>query len=123
MTLNHIVLKSWQGTDQIGFIAVQTGSIFTEPPTGTNVANLLGYTHIGPGAGNLGSDFLPEMGQGSGAIGFTPPLTGEDYAFWIQQTGPSPVTYQLDFQVLPEPATLLVLSAGLAVLARKRRLC
>jgi hypothetical protein len=123
MVLSQINLISWAGADQIGFIAVQAGSTFTEPPTGTNVANLLGYSHMGPGAGNLGLDILPSMGQGAGAIGFTPPLTGSDYTFWINQTGSNPVTYRLDFVTspVPEPVGLLVLGLGVAVGLRRSR--
>src|SRR5689334_18353067 len=31
----------------LSFIAVQAGNQFTEPPTGTVVGNLLGYSHFG----------------------------------------------------------------------------
>src|ERR1044071_326985 len=44
--LAQLINDSWQSTDQIGFLAVQAGPTFTEPPTGTNVANLLGYSHF-----------------------------------------------------------------------------
>src|SRR5690349_7146155 len=54
MQLEQIVLMDWLSLDQIGFIAVQQGTTFTEPPTGANVANILGYSHFGPGAGNVG---------------------------------------------------------------------
>src|SRR5262245_5831148 len=58
--LSAINLVSYSGTD-IAFIAVQSGTTFTEPPTGTNVANLLGYTHFGPGAGGATGDILDNM--------------------------------------------------------------
>lgn len=119
MTLNQVVLVSYQGVDEIAFIGVQAGSTFTEPPTGTNVANLLGYTHFGPAIGNVGHDILPAMGTGAGSIGFVPPLTGEDYTFWIQQTGVNAATYQFDFVVAPEPCSLLAL-AGAAFWLRRR---
>jgi hypothetical protein len=38
-------------TTSLAFIGVQQGTTFTEPSVGTNVANLLGYTHFGPGNG------------------------------------------------------------------------
>ena len=120
LSLNQLVLVAWDGNDQIAFAGVQSGSTFTEPPTGTNVANLLGYSHFGPGAGNLGLDFLPAMGTGAGSIGFTPPLMGSDYTFWLQQTGPNPVTYRLDFVVAPEPALLVSMLAGILAVRKKR---
>ncbi|MBS1715461.1 MAG: PEP-CTERM sorting domain-containing protein [Armatimonadetes bacterium] len=120
--LSELWLTSWVGNDQIGFIAVQEGSVFTEPPTNTDVSKLLGYSHMGPGAGNLGQDILPAIGQGPGSIGFVPPLTGSDYTFWIQQTGANAVTYSLDYVVTPEPASLVVFAAlGAVAVGRRRR--
>ena len=121
MNLSGIVHVSWVSTDPLAFIGVQQGASFTEPPTGTNVANVLGYTHFGPGAGTLGLDILPAIGTGPGAIGFTPPLPGNVYTFWIQQTGASLATYRLDFVVAPSPGTGILAAAGLFGLARRRR--
>jgi hypothetical protein len=114
--LNHI---TWQSVDEIGFMAIQTGTTFTEPPTGTNVANLLGYSHFGPGAGTVGLDMLPFLATGPGAMGFTPPLPSGDYTFWIQQTGANLATYTLDFVVTPEPSSAALV--GLLALAGVRR--
>lgn len=118
-----IVLSGWISEDNVAFIAVQAGTVFTEPPVGTNVANLLGWTHFGPFAVPPGEDLLGPMGTGFGAIGFTPPLAGSDFVFWIQQTGPAPTTYRLDFNVVPTPggAGLLWVAAGLGLSARRRR--
>lgn len=123
MALSQIILVSWAGNDQIGFIGVQAGNTFTEPPTGTNVANLLGWSHMGPGVGNVGQDILPSIGTGAGSIGFAPPLTGSDYTFWIQQTGTNAVSYRLDFitSPVPEPASLVVLAIGALSLRRRRK--
>ncbi len=85
--LSQIILESFTSTDQKGFIGVQSGTTFTQPPTGTDVTQLLGYTHFGPGAGNVGADILPSMGIGAGAQGFTAPLAAGPYTFWIQQLG------------------------------------
>lgn len=122
MRLDAINTISYSGDDQVAFIGVQAGTTFTEPPTGTNVANLLGWTLFGPGMGNMNQNILPQMGVGDGAIGFTPPLTGADYTFWIQQTGDL-TAYRLDFvtTVVPEPASLVVLAiGGLAIRLRRR---
>ncbi len=83
-------------TDDIAFAAVQTGTIFTEPPTQTDVENLLGYSHFG--AIDVGTDILDDLANGQGAIGFDSPLPSGDYTFWLQQTGDTS-TYSLDFNV------------------------
>ncbi len=120
--ITAINLVSWSGIDQRGFMGLQAGSIFTEPAIGTNVANLLGYTHIGPAAGNLGLDLLPFLAAGAGAIGFTPPLTGTDYTFWLNQTSGFVETYQLDFVVTPEPTSILIaIPLAMAALKTRRR--
>lgn len=123
LALAHINVVSWSGIDQTGFIGVQAGTTFTEPPTGTNVANLLGWSHYGPGVGNLGSDILPAIGQGAGAIGFTPPLSGPNFTFWLNQTSSNRETYQLDFVTspVPEPASIGLFVVGLAAMIRRRR--
>ena len=104
--LSQIILESFTSTDQKGFIGVQPGSTFTEPATGTNPAHLLGYTHFGPGAGNVGLDILPGMGTGAGSQGFTAPLGAGAYTFWVQQLG-ALTSYDFNFVVkpVPEPAT------------------
>ncbi|HEY4308855.1 MAG TPA: PEP-CTERM sorting domain-containing protein [Pirellulales bacterium] len=122
--LSQIVLESFTSTDQKGFIGILHGSTFTEPAVGTNVANLLGYTHFGPGAGNVGLDILPSMGTGPGAQGFTAPLATGNYTLWIQQLG-ALTSYDFNFVVspVPEPSTwaLAGTAAGLYALVFRRR--
>ena len=122
--LSPIILESFTSTDQKGFIGIQQGTTFTEPATGTNVANLLGYTHFGPGAGNVGLDILPGMGQGRKAKDFTGPLASGSYTFWIQQLG-ALTNYDFNFVVrpVPEPATwgMATIAAGLCTLAAARK--
>jgi hypothetical protein len=124
--LSAIRMAEYESDDGTAFIGVQNGTIFTfDPPDArANIGSLLGYSHFGPNEGhNPGDDILPAMGAAQGAIGFTPPLPGPSYTFWIQQTG-TPTDYRLDFIVtaIPEPgSTLLVVAAvGFAALLRRR---
>jgi hypothetical protein len=85
----------------------------------------LGYTHFGPGAGNVGLDILPSMGTGAGSQGFTAPLAAGSYTFWIQQLG-ALTNYDFNFAVtrVPEPSSLLLAVVGLGILpllAHRRR--
>lgn len=116
--LTSLVQVSWQSQDQTAFIAIQSGPTFTEDPSFPNVANMLGYSHFGPGLAALGTDILPDIGAGAGSIGFTPPLAAGTYTIWLNQTGLASI-YQLDFVVAPSPATLLPLLAFAAI--RRRR--
>lgn len=85
--------------DDTAFIAVQSGSVFTEPTSGTDVSNLLGYTHFGTALNQLGTDILDDMAGGSGAIGFIGSLQESQYTFWMQQTGSISTTYTLNIVV------------------------
>ncbi len=105
LQLDMITLESYTSTDNLAFIAVQTGTTFTEDTTGTDVSNLLGYTHFGPGSGHVGTNILDDMASGFGAMGFTPPLTSGSYTFWIQQTGSATTTYALNFELSPITTT------------------
>ncbi|HVU88474.1 MAG TPA: PEP-CTERM sorting domain-containing protein [Pirellulales bacterium] len=122
--LSQLVLESFTSTDQRGFIGVQHGTTFTESASAPNVANLLGWTHFGPGAGNVGLDILPGMGQGPGAQGFTAPLAAGSYTFWVQQLG-ALTNYDFNFVVkaTPEPATwgMALVAAGFCVLGAAHR--
>lgn len=119
LSLSSLVLSAYEGDDQTAFIAVQNGTQLTEPPSGADVANLLGWTHFGPGAGlPPPEDVLDELGSGAGAIGFSGALPAGDYTFWMQQTGGAVATYRFDFVTTPEPASAMVLA--LAALLRRR---
>lgn len=119
MALTQLFVVSYVSQDNAAFIGVQEGSVFTEPAQGANAANLLGYTLWG--TEQIGTDILPAMGTGFGSMGFTPPLTGSDYTFWIQQTG-DPTDFDLNFVTTPEPGTMsLAIGAGLLILRRRKK--
>lgn len=117
-SLSAIMLNQYVSNDPLSFIAVQAGPVFTEPPTGTNVANLLGWTHFGDAW--LGTDLLSELGMGAGAIGFSGPLGPGTYTFWAQQTGPSPTLYEMDFVLVPAPGAAAAFALGALACARRR---
>ena len=119
--IQSFFLRSYSGNDATSFIGLQQGTTFTSDPNSGNTSNLLGYTHFGTSAGNVGRDLLPAMGTAFGAQGFTPPLSGSSYTFWIQQLG-STTSYQFDAVVTPEPGSAALLGcAGVMVLRRRRR--
>lgn len=115
--LSALWLRHYASEDPVAFIAVQAGSVFTEPNVGVNPANLLGWLHVGEE--HLGQDVLPAIGQGDGAAGFAPPLPAGDYTLWIQQTGTALTEYAFDAQIaaVPEPGglELFALAVGAAL--------
>lgn len=106
--LSEIKLKNYEfeGSNNQAFLGIQAGTTFTEPASGTNVANLLGGLIFG--AGNIGTNILPDMGNLGGSQGFTPPLPTGDYTIWLNQTGPvSCATFQFITTTTDEcPSTL-----------------
>ncbi|MBV7329392.1 PQQ-dependent sugar dehydrogenase [Chloroflexi bacterium TSY] len=97
--LDSIILSSYDSADDQSFIGIQSGHTFTEPPTDTNPANLLGYLVFGAGPGHVGTDILDNMGSADNAIGFSGPLPSGIYTVWSQEIGPDEATYRLNFVV------------------------
>ncbi len=92
--LSALTLDSFSG-DDIAFAGVVSGSDFDVNLSSATA--LLGWTHFS--GANVGSDILPQMGTGGGAIGFTPPLPAGDYSFLIQETGTTVVSYSVTLQL------------------------
>lgn len=112
--LSQILLDDYVSFDRTAFIGMQAGSTFTEPTSGTNVANLLGWTHFGDAFFHVGTDILDDIAAGAGARGFTPPLPSGPYTFWIQQTGAAPTSYRLNVVVVDAPESSVLLLCSLA---------
>jgi hypothetical protein len=121
MKLSGIILTAYESLSVQSFIGVQAGTTFTEDPANADVANILGYTHFGPGAGNVGTNILDDMGKGEGAIGFKPPLPAGEYTYWMQETGTDPATWQFDFIVVPSPGSATAILFGGLIAGRRRR--
>jgi hypothetical protein len=122
---SNLLLTGYSGFDEISFIAIASGTQFPEGPVQTyDPTGLLGYAHFGPGIGDIGGDVLPSLGlENFGVAGFLPPLPSGNYSFWLQQEGPAPTSYQLDFVVtqVPEPATFSLFAiSGLGLLSTRR---
>jgi hypothetical protein len=113
--ISSILLSGFDLPFDLAFVAIQSGGIITENPGAPNVANLLGWVHIG--AHLLGTDILDDLGTGPGAIGFLPPLGPGTYSFWVQQTGGTLTSYGLDIVTVPEPTAAALLALGLLGLA------
>jgi hypothetical protein len=98
--LKMVSFDGGDGGDETAFIGVQIGTTMTVPPDAQTAAGLLGWSHFGPGVGDVGQDILPFIGsQGFGSTGFVPPLLSNNYTFWIQQLGFDPTAYQFEFIV------------------------
>jgi hypothetical protein len=120
--LSSLVLTSVTSADDLAFIAVQSGTTFSVTPAQADPAVLLGYAHFGTsGTATPATDILDNMAAAFGVIGFTPPLIGSDYTFWIQQTSAQAFGYAFDFVVVPESGTGALVLLGLLGLALARR--
>lgn len=119
-SLSQITLVSFVSTDVRAFIGIQTGTVITENPDSPNVANLLGYTHFGPGGSPVGSDLLAAMGTGPGSIGFAGPRPAGAYSFWVQQLG-AVTQYDFNFIVVPGPGVGVAGGSVLVALSRRGR--
>jgi hypothetical protein len=124
--LSSIFHQTYESTDFRGFIGFQSGITLTEPPTGTNAINLLGYTLFG--VDTVGTEIIDDLAASGSEIpaatGFVAPLPAGDYTFWMQQTG-GLSTYSFNFTITPVPEPeqwALMLAGGLFLAARMRKM-
>jgi hypothetical protein len=107
--LDSITLNSYGGPS-LSFTGLQGGTVWTAGLGGAvNPTNLLGWTHIG--SSMVGTNILDDIGLGSGAIGFTPPLLAGTYTMELQDTGGA-VPGSMTFNVVPEPSSLALAAFG-----------
>ena len=96
--LAAINLSSFSSGGDAAFIGVQAGTTFTEPLNDSaDRGNFLGYALFN--GTQVNTDILDNVGNGSGAIGFTGALPSGTYTFAIQQLTPTGSSYELDFNV------------------------
>lgn len=79
------------------FIGVQKGKQVTVDPNGGDPSDLLGWAHFS--TGDEGTDILPDICQGAGAKGCTPPLGPGNYSFWVQELSTCDCHYRFIFNV------------------------
>lgn len=123
--LSQVVLQLYGEPAQNSYLAVEAGPVIT---SFESAAALLGSALVGslPGA-TQGDDLLDDLGAALidgfpvGGAGFAPPLGPGQYTFWFQERDPDLVPYALDFVIVPEPSTALLVGLGLGALTRRRR--
>jgi hypothetical protein len=118
----QLLLTSFESTDDLAFLAIQSGPMITDL---TVPDNLLGWLHTS--AAFVGSDILDDLAlsDSAGAIGFTVPLGPGTYTLVMQQTNPGLVAYGFDLIIepvaVPQPPMATLLALGLCALAVARR--
>lgn len=114
------------GGGGVSFIGIAAGSTVIDPNTTPNsalAAGLLGYTLYG--AGDIGKSILPRMASSNSIVpaaqGFSV-LGPGTYTIWIQEGATGTFPYGFDIVIgTPEPATVMLMAASLALIALSRR--
>ncbi len=85
--LSQLIVDSFEGSDNLGFIGIDEGSSISITPPAFIGGLSYGTVHID-------TDILPAMGDESNpaaiaisGFGFTPPLANATYTVWLNQTG------------------------------------
>jgi hypothetical protein len=101
-----------------GFHAIIAGNT-SFLPDASNIGNFLGGNHVDPLP--VGTDMLPALAAATlGGTGFTIPLGPGTYTYHIQQTTQILTGYSLDFELVPEPTSLALLTIAVPALVRRR---
>lgn len=120
-TLSVLPGSTFLGGAGASFIAMQVGPVMTVNPESGSATGLLGWWLYNEN--DIGNDILQQMGSSPGAVGYAGALPAGTYTVWVQETGTGVAAYGFDFAVtqVPEPASALLMLAGVAGLALARR--
>lgn len=118
--LASLLLRTSNGVEAT-FLGLQAGNSFTEPPELANLSRTLGYTTFF--ATDVDTDLLGRLADAPEAIGFSGPLVGRDFTFWVDQKNTSPASYGLEFVIvqIPSPGPWAVALSCLGVTLGSRR--
>ena len=110
--------------DGLSLESIQVDSYSSSP--GSSGGSFAGYVEgssfSGQGGGDIDGFVIFNAGSGeilddlSGGS-----LNAGTYAFWFQETSPNTVSYQLTFNVVPEPSTATLSAMGICALVLRRR--
>lgn len=120
-TITVLPGTTFLGGSGVSFIGMQVGPVMTVDPNSGSATGLLGWWLYNEN--DIGVDILQQMGASPGAVGFSGALPAGTYTVWVQETGTGVANYGFDFSVtaVPEPASVLLMLAGVAGLAALRR--
>jgi len=120
-TLTLLPGSTFIGGAAASFIAMQVGPVMTVDPESGSATGLLGWWLYNEN--DIGFDILQLMGSSPGAVGYSGPLPAGSYTVWVQETATGDAAYNFDFAVtqVPEPASALLMLAGVAGLVARRR--
>lgn len=120
-TITVLPGSTFLGGSGVSFIGMQVGPVMTVDPNSGSAEGLLGWWLYNEN--DIGVDILQQMGASPGAVGFSGALPSGTYTVWVQETGTGVANYGFDFAVsqVPEPASVLMMLAGVAGLGALRR--
>lgn len=101
------------GFDSVAFIGLAFDDFFDFDPITFEGPGLEGFVLTSPNL--VGTDILPILSDGLSTLG------QGDYTLWIQQTGEDLTRVELGFNVVPSPATGMILGTMGLLAARRRR--